>query len=59
MNYGPGYGSLPFYRRLEDILKKKRIGCINPRKKVLNSKKVIFKVPFKTACDKKKKSKGR
>jgi hypothetical protein len=37
-------------------------GCINPRKKILKSKKVIFKVPVpnKTLCDKiKRHPKGR
>jgi|LakMenEpi03Aug12_release.lakeMendotaPanAssembly.Ray.scaffolds.fasta_scaffold1519966_1 hypothetical protein len=58
-NYGSGYGSLPFYQRPEGILWKKRHGCINPRKKVLNSKKVIFKVRCLLKLSVIKKSKAR
>jgi hypothetical protein len=57
-NYGSDSRLLLFYQRLGEILRKKGHGCNNSRKKVIKSKKVIFKVSNKTICDKKK-SKGR
>jgi hypothetical protein len=46
---------------LSEYLKKfyrKDMGCINPRKKVLKSKRVIFKVSKKTSSDKKRNPKA-
>ncbi len=62
-NYSSGSGSATLDFSIDivlcDLAKKIAKTCINPRKKVLKKKKVMFKVSQKTICDKEKKSKDR
>ncbi len=53
-----GARSLIFYQRREEICREKSHRCINTRKKVLNSKQVIFKVCNKTLCEQKRNPKA-